>query len=360
MRRTMTMLVAASLLATLAPTTATAAATGAATEQRVVTTAGSAGGSAKAPRMKVSKARTSTTTQTVKITTTSRVPVLVGSSNKNRKAVASAAARAVAAARAEVAATAQDCPAEYRIPGRVTVDEVTTGLHKGRYASTTMVFGLSGGCGNFGLQTARSFTIDLRTGKKVALARFAAPDAVVTKRATVAALRAQNPSCRSSIVSAGKMRRASGWNVSSKGLRVTYDAGRAAPKTCGAVSAVIPWSDVAPAKALTTPRGKKPVVHAYAHTAYFDAITAIRSTGRLVTVVDSDGASTSCMVGVRTGSKLVSFDSSSRRSVTKLSVKGSDVRFVPAPGMRRLTGATGAKLRKSMMTPSMTRCASLG
>lgn len=269
---------------------------------------------AKKATMTVSKKSVTTTQSPFPLTVTTRMPVLKGSTAKNRALVTKHAKSLIAAERAMVAKMHETCATTDA--AWVNVNRVSAAVYKGRYASVTMLFGTFGGCLANEVPTARSFTLDLKTGKKVKLSKFVAPSATVTRAAMLTALREQNPKCVNEDLVASRKASSgipapSGWNVSSKGVRVWFARYGVANGTCGVVSALVPWRDVATSKqikgkrtSLVYVRGLKKLAGGF----YSGDFTVLTVQGRQVSRIDgwlfSEGY---CSYGVRSGKKVRGF-----------------------------------------------------
>lgn len=264
----------------------------------------------------VSNVRTTKATKPFALTTTSRMPVLTGSTAKNRALVTKRAKALVAAEQAMVAKWRTSCGAT--APATITVTGVSKAIYKKRFASVTMAFDSDAGCGGVGQQSARSFTLDLKTGKKVKLTKFAASSAAVTRAAIVTALVEQNPDCVLEGLTAFRGETASlpapaAWNVSAKGVRVWFDRYDVAPGACGAVSALVPWTDVATSAQMTGKRATRVYVRdlKVAGDSYTGDITVLTVQGRQVARIDGTLFSEAyCTLGIRTGAKVRGFERS--------------------------------------------------
>ncbi|WP_169924520.1 RsiV family protein [Flavimobilis soli] len=278
------------------------------------TAAGPVAAAKTAPSLTVTKKTTSTTTKPFPLTTTSRMPVLKGATAKNRALVTKNAKALLAAERSMVASWRESCGGS--APSSITVTNVSKAVYKKRYASVTMVFDSDAGCDGVTQQSARSFTLDLKTGKKVKLSKFMAPKAAATRAAIVTALHEQNPKCVDDQLTAyaGDPRSLpatpAGWTVSSKGVRVWFNRYEVAPGACGAVSALVPWRDVASSAQLKGKRTSRVYVSDLKKVGsiYTGSITVLSVQGKHVARLDGWLYSEAyCTLGVRTGKKVRGF-----------------------------------------------------
>lgn len=267
----------------------------------------------KKASLTVSKKRVTTLQKPFPHKSTVRMPVLKGSTAKNRALVSKSAKALLAAERVFVAKWRKSCNG--KLPGDIRVTDVSKSIYKKRYASVTMAFSSDAGCRGVTHQNARSFTIDLKTGKRVRLSKFAASSAQVTRAAFATALKEQNRECVYDEITAipgqtWSMPTPSGWNVTSKGVRVWFGRYEVAYGACGAVSALVPWRDVASAAQLKGKRQSRIYVHGLKKSegAYTGDIVVLTSQGRQVaTMFGALGGGAHCTVGIRTGKKVRGF-----------------------------------------------------
>ncbi|SFF23127.1 hypothetical protein SAMN04488035_2111 [Flavimobilis marinus] len=309
--------VAGSLTLTSVPANAASAAV----SSPVSTVATSSLAAAKASpraRLVVSKTRTTVATTPFPLTTTYRLPVLKGSTAKNRSRVQKYAKAFLSAEKSMARKWRAGC-ATSPYPAEVRVTDVSASIYKKRYASVTMAFSSDAGCGGVTQQSARSFTIDLKTGKKAKLSKFVASTAGVNRLATLSALRTQNSDCVTGAVTARRGSTSSlpapdAWNVSPKGVRVWFNRYAIAAGACGAVSALVPWTDVATSAQLKGKRTSRVYVKDLVDhgDSFTGAIVGMTVQGKQVARFDGYLFSEAyCTLGVRTGKKVRAFDTES-------------------------------------------------
>ena len=332
------------------------AASTAAAPAAVATSAGRAAtATAKPARLSVTTPKITTVTTPFALTTTSRLPVLTGSTAKNRARVTTHAKALIAAEQQMVATWRAGC-ADSAVPASVAVASVNKAVYQGRYASVTMAFQSDAGCGGVTQQSARSFTLDLKTGKKVKLSRFAAGSAGVTRLAMLSALRAQNPGCVLEDMTVFRGATTSlptpdAWNVSAKGVRVWFNRYAVAPGACGAVSARVPWAAVATSAQLAGPRSTRVYVKDLTLEAgsYSGDIAVLTVQGRQVARIDGHLFSeATCTLGVRTGTQVRGFE---RATGTRVDYPLGGTVKAPAlklgAGWRRATSTELAGLKQA-------------
>ncbi|GAA1495594.1 RsiV family protein [Paeniglutamicibacter kerguelensis] len=207
-------------------------------------------------KIEVPKAKTKVVTKPFRTKQALRIPVLKGSTAKNRKLFAGHVNTMVVAEKRFLSkwrSGLSDCRYEAYLGA-----SVSAAVYKSRYASVTMTFSSDPGCGGVSHSNPRSFTLDLKTGKKVGISTFLDQDDLTTKLATVANL-ATKDSCAAMTLSdtwasesnrGNPIPRPDAWSVSSKGVRVSYEKYTIAAGACGSPSVVLPWSEVAPAKSM--------------------------------------------------------------------------------------------------------------
>lgn len=177
-----------------------------------------------------------------------RVAQLRGGTAKQRKAVN----RAI---RAEVAA-AKRSYREWRkcvIPsdpnsgyGYFTIRTVSAAVYRGRYASVLLDVSSNPGCGGVGDSQPYGVTIDLKSGKRVSLSRFAATSGVL-KPALEGTIYAALKGANKCVWEENRDKLVTGitsWAVSKRGLTVAYGRYAIAEGACGTVSHTVPWKYV--------------------------------------------------------------------------------------------------------------------
>ncbi len=241
---------------------------------------------------------------------TTRLPVLQYSSAKNRKKVTKYANEAVAA---ELKNFNAGRKGTCRGNTTATFDARpgSTGIYKGRYASVTMSFSLHL-CGAAATSNARSFTVDLKTGKKVGISAFVSLNDITTKMAVANNFAAAKNKCLGELNPAARnFPRPIAWDVSAKGIRFHYGKKLASgPAACGTPNVLLPWTEVATAKDMKGAVKNRTYVNNLTYDKDYDTywgeviMTSVQ--GRKVTVFDaflySDGA---CLHGVRTGKSAI-------------------------------------------------------
>ncbi|MFC5132283.1 hypothetical protein [Paeniglutamicibacter kerguelensis] len=260
---------------------------------------------AKSPGIAVGAKKTTRTNKPNKSIQTVKLPVLHYSSAKNRKNVAKYANEAVAAELKSFNAGRRgtcrgDATAAFDAwPGR-------TGIYMGRYASVTMSYSLRQ-CGAAATSKARSFTVDLKTGKKVSMSAFVSLNDITTKMAVANNFRAAKNTCiRQLDPAASKFPQPVAWDVSTKGIRFHYGKRSIGPAACGIPVVLLPWSEVGTAKEMQGAVKNRTYVNNLTfdkeYDTYWGSVIMTSVQGRKVTVFDSllnsDGV---CLHGVRSG-----------------------------------------------------------
>lgn len=310
------------------------------------------------PRLTVSKERRTTTSRPFKLTTTYRMPVLTGSAAKQRKLVTRYARDLIAAEKKMVAQWRSRCRGTD--PASINAYSVKATIHRARYASVAMLFASDAGCGGVGNTSARSFTLDLRTGKKVSLKTFASPSAGVTRLAIYSRLARAYDGCM--ITSLDSTPVPDAWAVSSKGLRVWFDKYAVGVGACGTMSVLVPWTDVASSAQVTGKRYTRTYVKDLKKSAYgwYGEVVQLTVQGRRIAVyygiLDSESY---CQIGVRTGKKASLFDTASAsRTVTKLHGTTAKPRITLGQGWREATSTQRVTVRElGFPTDAIATCA---
>ncbi|GAA4372381.1 RsiV family protein [Paeniglutamicibacter cryotolerans] len=164
------------------------------------------------------------------------------------------------------------------------------------------------------MSTIRSFTQDLKTGKKVSLGTFIAQGDRTTKVAVATNFALDKKACTWELDPFTKIKSTHGyipnaiaWNVSSKGIRLHYAKYSIAAGFCGPPSVLLPWGEVATTKAMSGKVKKR--IYAYGikwnkrGEFYEGGAMYVATQGRKMTmffgpVGFGDG---SCVYGVRSG-----------------------------------------------------------
>lgn len=177
------------------------------------------------------------------------LPVLQNSTEKNHKAFAKYANALVNAELKPFKVYLGGCEQLF------TTKPLSTGIYKGRYASVTMRTSTYN-CGATSDASVNSFTMDLRTGKKVDIWSFVAQDHITTKTAVVSNFYAAKNKCIDDLSSAapkgveGYVPRPAAWTVTSKGIKFHFAKYSIGAGYCDIPGVVLPWAEVATAKQL--------------------------------------------------------------------------------------------------------------
>ena len=261
------------------------------------------------PQIVTGARKTTTTSKPNKSVQTTRLPVLQHSSTTNRKNFTAYANEAVAA---ELKAFNAARKGKCRGNTSATFDARpgSTGVYKGRYASVTMNFSLRL-CGAAASSKARSFTMDLKTGKKVGISTFVSQNDVTTKMAVANNFAAAKNKCLGELNPAARdFPRPIAWDVSAKGIRLHYAKKSTGTGTCATPNVLLPWTEVATDQDMRGAVQNRTYVKKLTYDKDYDTyrgeviVTSVQ--GRKVTVFDaflySDGA---CLHGVRTGTSAI-------------------------------------------------------
>lgn len=245
-----------------------------------------------------------------------RLPVLKNSTLKNRTLFTKYATEAVKAERKTFDKFRKSYCSSNQT-ATFSANPTYRNVYKGRYASVTFDFGLYL-CGATSSQSVRSFTMDLKTGKKVGIGSFVSQDDTTTQLAVARTFNKTKNSCISfrdgvEIKKGGKgsIPRAAAWNVSAKGIHLHYKQGLLGANACSTPTVLLPWTEVAKA---TQMKGK---IHSRVYVAgvkwnkeyafYEGAALYVSTQGRRVTAFEGplgvgDGG---CAWGVRSGKKAI-------------------------------------------------------
>lgn len=210
---------------------------------------------AKTPpaKIKLAKKKTITTKAPNKSTQKYVLPVLSGSTAKNRKLFTQYATAAVKAELSTFHGNRKgNCLGTQR--ATLSIYPGQRAIYQGRYASVAFSIN-SYVCGATTMSTVRSFTLDLKTGKKVGIETFLAQNDLTTKVAIATNFGLAKNSCTwpldpfiSSKSIQGYIPKAIAWNVTSKGIRLHFSKYAIAAGYCGPPSVLLPWTEVTTAK----------------------------------------------------------------------------------------------------------------
>lgn len=264
---------------------------------------------AKAPKIVNGKLTTTRTKKPNASVQKVKLPVLQNSTAKNRKAFAKLAQEAVKAELKTFNSIRKgDCgnnTAEFEIT------PMDKGIYKGRYASVSLSSYMYM-CGASAHNGVRSFTLDLKTGKKVGIGTFVAQDDITTKVAVATNFHAAKNTCIDDLAprapknSQGYIPRPTAWSLSTKGIKFHYEKYSIGAGACGAPSVLLPWSEVATVKAMKGTVKNRVYVNGLRYDKktkyYYGTVITTSVQGSKVTVFESsvvgDGA---CFHGVRSG-----------------------------------------------------------
>lgn len=267
-----------------------------------------------APKIALGKKKTSKTKAPNKSVQRVVLPVLKGSTAKNRKLFTKYATDAVKAERTFFDKTRKGyCSAKET--AEFSAYPSYRNIYQGRYASVAFDFG-EYFCGATSSSTVRSFTMDLKTGKKVGLGSFVSQEDTTTQVAVATKFATTKNTCVGDLGpietkkgGKGTIPLAIGWNVSSKGIRLHYQKYSIAPGACGAPNVLLPWTQVAKASQMKGKIQNRIYVHGIKYNKQYKSHEGqalyISTQGRKVTIFEGpvsvgDGL---CYYGVRTGKK---------------------------------------------------------
>ena len=296
---------------------------------------------AKAPKIVTGKKKTTKTKSPNKSVQSTRLPVLQNSTAKNRKNFAKYANDLV---KAELKSFNSIRKGSCGKSNTATFDASPgfSSIYKGRYASVTMRFSTYY-CGATASSNARSFTLDLKTGKKVSIGTFVAQDDITTKIAVSRNFAKSKNTCLNELIPIASksdhgwyIPRPIAWDVSSKGIRFHYQKYSIGPGACGTPSVLLPWSEVATAKSMSGKVKNRTYVSGIRYDKktkmYSGSVKFTSVQGKKVTAFDGVlNAGGACQHGIRNGktAKLGSDFGGSWTSTVKLKDTSSNPKFDP-------------------------------
>lgn len=292
---------------------------------------------AKTPKIITGKLTTTKTKKPNASVQKVRLPVLQNSTAKNRKAFAKLAQEAVKAELKTFNSVRKGGCANN--PAEFEITPLDKGIYKGRYASVSLSSYMYM-CGATAHGGARSFTLDLKTGKKVGIGTFVAQDDITTKAAVANNFHAAKNTCINRLAPAapknsqGYIPRPTAWNLSTKGIKFHYEKYSIGAGACGAPSVFLPWAEVATTKAMKGTIKNRVYVNGLRYDKktkyYYGTVITTSVQGRKVTVFESsvvgDGA---CFHGVRSGKTATLSDGRGPGAKIKLKLKdtGANPKF---------------------------------
>lgn len=306
---------------------------------------------AESPRITVGAKKTTTTGKPNKSVRTTRLPALQFSSATNRKKFTTYAKESVAAelktfnAKRQGKCKGSKTATFNALPGSM-------GVFKGRYASVTMRYSTYA-CSGTATSNARSFTLDLKTGKKVGMSTFVSGNDITTKMAVNNNFGSSKRKCVVDLnPAAGNFPRPLAWDVSAKGIRFHYAKKPAGAVSCGTPDVLLPWTEVASPGSMKGAVKNRTYVRNLTsdkdYDTYWGEVIVTSVQGRKVTIFDaflfSDGA---CLHGVRSGrSAIVSqFGGNNTKFNVKLLDASANPRFDPAQFGQGWHEATATEIR---------------
>ncbi|WP_139194769.1 RsiV family protein [Arthrobacter sp. UCD-GKA] len=210
---------------------------------------------AKSPKISTGKKKTTNTKSPKKSVQTVKLPVLGNSTAKNRKVFTKYANDMVKAELKSFNSARQQGCGRTQTASFVAAPSKTA-IYKNRYASVTMHFS-SYVCGASAWSNVRSFTLDLKTGKKVGIGTFVAQDDITTKVAVSRGFAKSKNTCVNDLIPVASksdygyyIPRPAAWDVSAKGIRFHYEKYAIGPGACGNPSVLLPWNEVSTSKAI--------------------------------------------------------------------------------------------------------------
>ncbi|WP_062521729.1 hypothetical protein [Demequina silvatica] len=318
------------------------------------------------PTMTVSKLQTTVTTKPYTMKTTYKLPVLHGSTAANRATVKQRALAIIANKKASVKRAWADCERRGTcddlppVDAGVRVTKVAVGVYQGRYASFTLeglVDDIDVDKGSAGTEAfATSFTLDLKTGKKVPLSKFVDISDYAARIAIVSTLFRERPGCvrydltpeRNSTTQMSLVGQPAAWTVSSSGLRVAYPRYVVGLESCNIMSVTVPWTDIATVNRMDGPVYTRVYVNGLtrADGQYWGAVAYLTVQDRRAALVagyiDSDSE---CYAGARTSTQARLFERwSFERWTPKLGGTYKQPTIALGTGWRKATATERSRL----------------
>lgn len=265
------------------------------------------------PGISLGKKKTTTTKSPNKSTQSVVLPVLKGSTAADRKLFAKYAVDIVTSTQATFNKNRKGACRGSQT-ATLSINPANWSVYKARYASVAFSI-VTYYCGAATANVSvRSFTLDLKTNKKASLGTFISEGNRTSKVAIATNFGLDKKSCTYELDPFTKVASATGyipksiaWNVSAKGIRLHYPKYSIAAGYCGAPSVLLPWTEVATAKAMGGP--VKTRVYAYqikwnpTYKFYEGAVFFVSVQGRNVTMFSGPAAPShgNCLYGIRTG-----------------------------------------------------------
>lgn len=314
----------------------------------------------KPPRMTVSKLKTTTVTSPFTFEIRRRVPVLKGSSAKNRKMVRRWASKAIATERRGLIERRAACSGEFESSPILSVGLVGARIYKKRYASATMSVFTSSGCHLSEQSAVSSLLIDLKTGRRVPVSKFVALGSEVTRLAITSRLMTDPESSCVGTIQPDAVPRPSGWELTRKGVRFWFPMKTIAGPACGTMRTTVPWRELASRADL---KGKR-TVRVYVDTppgsppssAYGALVFGAQGRGLALyeAAIDSHAY---CSLGVRKGRSYVAYNTyDAYRFTGKLTgTKARPGLKLPAP-LRLATKAEKRHLKRHLTLDPFKAC----
>ncbi|MDR3202396.1 MAG: hypothetical protein LBT54_04610, partial [Bifidobacteriaceae bacterium] len=175
------------------------------------------------------------------------LPALTGASAKATRSFASKVAGIVAAEEAAVA-KAKACSAPKGDPYTWAELSITFqgAVYAGRYASATLIAeGLRPHCSAFDYAVPHSVTVDLRTGRSVAMSKLVNPNGVQFESAVIKSFPSNNPKCskdsRLRALTPSELGAPDAWNASASGVSVWFKGNTQVGRKCSVITGFVPW-----------------------------------------------------------------------------------------------------------------------
>jgi len=268
----------------------------------------------KRPVIKSGKTNTIKTKSPNKSVQKVTLPVLQNSTAKNRRAFSKLANELVSSELKHFNSYRKGMCG--KSTAQFEISPLDMGIYKNRYAtvsmSTFMYF-----CGATGSSGAKSFTLDLKTGKKVSINKFVSQDDVTTKIAIVNNFSASRIECLYDDLNPGAKKNDSGaiprpiaWTVGNKGIKFHFQKYSIGYGYCGVPSVVLPWAEVATAAQLKGAVKNRTYVKGVKYDQYSRnyngevLMTSVQN--RKVTIFQGEFVGPGgCLLGVRSGKSAV-------------------------------------------------------
>jgi hypothetical protein len=290
------------------------------------------------------------------------LPALVGVTGKGATKFA-AAINAIVTAEERSLAKSKACTGSNRSDtvNRDLKLSYAGGVFEERYASVTVIAERARShCKFYDYAVPHSVTIDLETGRSVALSKFALDNGYQLDTALIRSLRAQNPKCKSDKT----LRQVrpplgpfDGWHVSDSGLRVYFAGSQEIGETCSIITAFASWESVLqPAdynseKTVTSYWAKGLKKTDKGRFGYDGSVAVVRSRGAQIAVFEWNLTKNTggCKVGLRAEARAVLWSTADSMARSTIKLTGDTASAVPttvAKGAHKMSQAE----RRALLT----------